>query len=268
MPVSRRACITGVAGAGLALFARPLPLTAQATGGGAARFRHLAASYPDLLAGIEDGALIWKDGTRMPLDDGKTGKSFEQMLRSASLADQMRQVYRAGKPAGIPARNDSPGRIRHAPFFTRMYGDCTRGGVTRNMRAVIWMPKTRPQTIQVTKVNDVAGRLEKVIAGLEGLPDRFKAYLIPSAGTYNCRVVADTGQPSMHASGAAIDIATAETDYWVWARGKAGSNGLIPFRNRIPWEIAEIFEAEGFIWGGKWYHYDTMHFEYRPEMFG
>jgi hypothetical protein len=28
----------------------------------------------------------------------------------------------------------------------------------------------------------------------------------------------------------------------------------------------EIFERHGFIWGGKWFHYDTMHFEYRPEM--
>jgi type I restriction enzyme R subunit len=23
----------------------------------------------------------------------------------------------------------------------------------------------------------------------------------------------------------------------------------------------QIFEKRGFIWGGKWYHYDTMHFE-------
>jgi len=23
-----------------------------------------------------------------------------------------------------------------------------------------------------------------------------------------------------------------------------------------------------FIWRGRWYHYDTMHFEYRPELFG
>ena len=31
-------------------------------------------------------------------------------------------------------------------------------------------------------------------------------------------------------------------------------------------EVVEIFEKYGFIWGGKWYHYDTMHFEYRPEL--
>ena len=28
----------------------------------------------------------------------------------------------------------------------------------------------------------------------------------------------------------------------------------------------DAFEAEGFIWGGRWYHFDTMHFEYRPEL--
>jgi D-alanyl-D-alanine carboxypeptidase len=26
------------------------------------------------------------------------------------------------------------------------------------------------------------------------------------------------------------------------------------------------FERAGFIWGGKWYHFDTFHFEYRPEI--
>ena len=29
--------------------------------------------------------------------------------------------------------------------------------------------------------------------------------------------------------------------------------------------IVKVFEKYGFIWGGRWYHYDTMHFEYRPE---
>jgi len=30
--------------------------------------------------------------------------------------------------------------------------------------------------------------------------------------------------------------------------------------------ILFLFEKYGFIWGGKWFHYDTMHFEYRPEL--
>ena len=28
----------------------------------------------------------------------------------------------------------------------------------------------------------------------------------------------------------------------------------------------DAFEAEGFIWGGRWYHFDSLHFEYRPEL--
>jgi hypothetical protein len=36
----------------------------------------------------------------------------------------------------------------------------------------------------------------------------------------------------------------------------------------MPEEIVAIFEKHGFIWGGKWYHFDTMHFEYRPELLG
>jgi hypothetical protein len=36
----------------------------------------------------------------------------------------------------------------------------------------------------------------------------------------------------------------------------------------MPPEIVAIFERHGFIWGGKWRHYDTMHFEYRPELLG
>jgi hypothetical protein len=42
--------------------------------------------------------------------------------------------------------------------------------------------------------------------------------------------------------------------------------GAIVYRNRMPAEIVAIFEKHGFIWGGKWYHFDTMHFEFRPEL--
>ncbi len=264
--LSRRQFLAGV---GLASLAPALPRSSWAadrvSGVSLLRFEKLVASYPDLLAKIEDATLVWKDGTRMPLDDGVKGKSFEQMLRNASLADQLRQTYKRGKPAQNPGIDESPGRIRHEGFFTRMYGDCKKAEVTKRMRNVRWMPKTKSQVIQVSTVNDVAGRLERVIAELDGMPDRFKAFLVPSAGTYNCRVVVDTGKPSMHASGAAIDVSTAKSDYWVWARGKG--TGAIPYRNKIPFEIVEAFEKENFVWGGKWYHYDTMHFEYRPEMF-
>ena len=32
-----------------------------------------------------------------------------------------------------------------------------------------------------------------------------------------------------------------------------------------PPSFVEVFEQHGFVWGGKWLYFDTIHFEYRPE---
>jgi len=69
---------------------------------------------------------------------------------------------------------------------------------------------------------------------------------------------------SPHAFGIAIDISTTRSDYWLWSNSI--DSDRILYKNKIPWQIINIFERHGFIWGGKWYHYDTMHFEYRPEI--
>ena len=245
----------------------PPPVATESTPAtiGPGSIARLVASYPDHLARAENDVLAWRDGTRMPIGASEPARPFAEMLRSATIADQLRQEYRPGPMRGPPAPDDSPGRLRNAAFFGKMYGDCRSGEVAPLLRPVTWMPRTRPQVLRVTTVNDVATRLERVIAALENLPDRFKPYLVPSAGTYSCRPVADTGLPSVHGFGAAIDIAVRTSDYWVWATRSADAE--IPYRNRVPLEIVEVFEAERFIWGGKWYHYDTMHFEYRPELF-
>jgi hypothetical protein len=95
------------------------------------------------------------------------------------------------------------------------------------------------------------------------MPDQFVKYLVPTGGTYNCRRIAGSRARSMHAYGAAIDISTKFADYWRWD----STDWTQPrWRNRIPIEIVRIFEKQGFIWGGYWYHFDTMHFEYRPEL--
>ena len=101
-------------------------------------------------------------------------------------------------------------------------------------------------------------------AALDALPAAIKHAAYPIAGVYSCRPVKDTGRLSMHSYAAAIDLNVTRSDYWLWQK----KSGAIPYRNRMPQEIVDIFERHGFIWGGKWYHYDTMHFEYRPELLG
>jgi hypothetical protein len=226
-----------------------------------ARIARLLASYPDHLLSVEHDALLWRDGSCMPIGAAQPARPLEAMLRSATIADQLRQAYQPGPMLAPPPRDHSPGRLRNTGFFLKMYGDCHAAAPP--LRSVTWMPRTRPQTLSVTTVNDLAGRLERVVAVLEGMPDRVKAHLVPSAGAYNCRVVADTGLPSMHAFGAAIDLGARGSEYWAWSRARS-----VRYDPRhLPGEIVEAFEAERFIWGGKWFHYDSMHFEYRPELF-
>jgi D-alanyl-D-alanine carboxypeptidase len=218
----------------------------------------LVQAYPDQLAGYDSTDLIWRDGTRMPLSDGQPSKSFEEMLRHGSILDQMRLPYPAGVSAAALVPQGDPGRIRNRAFFDKMYGDCWRGEVSPRLVPVVWLPQSWGHTVRVTAVNGVAARLAEISVELDALPASAKRYAYPSAGTYNCRTVADTGEPSMHSWGAAIDINATYADYWLWPRGKSA--------NAIPAEIIDIFERHGFIWGGKWSHYDTMHFEYRPEL--
>jgi D-alanyl-D-alanine carboxypeptidase-like protein len=230
----------------------------------AADLARLVQVYPDHLRGIDGNMLVWKDGARMPIDEGRGARDHETLLATADIKDMFFAPYPLGRPSGPPGRNADPGRARNAAFFNKMYGDCKADGVTRNLVDVRWLPTKWGRTVKASRINGVAGRLAKISSELDALPARFDAFLFPSAGTYNCRPIAGTSQMSAHSHGIAIDIATKRAHYWRWSGGKPG--GEIPYRNAIPFEIVAIFEKHGFIWGGKWYHYDTMHFEYRPEL--
>ena len=134
---------------------------------------------------------------------------------------------------------------------------------TTRQAAVVCLPNTWGHVVQITSVNGVDRRLSEISRELDELSPQDKRYLYPPAGACVRRPVADTDQPSMHAWGAAIDINPAFSDYWLWHRAVGDGPADV---NRIPLEIVAIFERHGFIWGGRWAHFDTMHFEYRPEL--
>ncbi len=238
---------------------------AEGTSGNAAPdLGRLISAYRDHLERIEGNLLVWKDGTRMEVDDGRGAKPFEAWLAHPDIGDMLTIPYPAGAPALAPGRDSDPGRARNGAFFTKMYGDCRKGEVAKNLVDVVWLPTKRRQLLKVTRINGVAEKLAQVSAELDALPARFDAYLAPAAGTYNCRAIAGTERASAHGYGIAIDIAVKHAHYWRWSKVQA--DGSLPYRNEIPDEIVRTFEKHGFIWGGRWYHYDTMHFEYRPEL--
>jgi hypothetical protein len=224
----------------------------------------LLRAYPDELASFDGTNLIWRDGTRMPVSDGRPNKSLDELIQYGSILDQFHFSYPRSAPLLPPT--DDPGRIRNIAFFDKMYGDCRAGEVTPKLVPVVWLPTSWGHTVMITSANGVDRQLAAVSRELDELPGEDKRYLYPIGGTYNCRSVADTGQTSMHGWGAAIDINTRYANYWLWSGGRDGA--VPPYVNRIPSEIVTIFERHGFIWGGRWVHFDTMHFEYRPELLG
>ena len=225
----------------------------------------LLGAYPDHLERIEDGVLIWRDGTRMALDDDKGEKAFDDWLNAPDIEDMLAVAYPLGE-APPPAKDVDPGRARNEAFFNKVYGDCRKGEVAKNLVSVVWLPGKAGQRVVFNKVNGAAAALELVSRELDQLPERFNVYLYPSGGTYNCRVIAGTSRLSAHAHAIAIDIALRHTDYW--RNAKPSKDGAYAYKNKIPMDIVRIFEKHGFIWGGKWHHYDTMHFEFRPELLG
>lgn len=227
----------------------------------------LVQAYPEFLIAnpYDSNAIIWrKDNTRMRFDDGVIGKDFERMQSEPDLEDQMAMLYEPGDSFTIHKDYD-PGRIRFEPFFKKMYG-ATEAEVRANLETIYWLPSSSNKPLLVTRINGVSQKLQAISNELDLLvqqPDHryLLKYLKDPGGTFNWRDVADTNRLSTHSFGIAIDINSAYSDYWKWS-----ADGGVKYRNQIPMEIVKIFEKYGFIWGGKWYHYDTMHFEYRPEL--
>jgi hypothetical protein len=224
----------------------------------------LVAAYPERLERHEEGVLVWKDGSRMTFDDRVRQRDFGLLLNNPSLRDQFYAPYPVGQIVSPPGLNIDPGRVRNQPFFAKMYGDCRKGEVERHLVNIAWLPKKWGRALRVTRVNGVSDQLNAVSAELDRLPANFDQYLYPTAGTFVCRTIAGTERLSPHGFGIAIDLSTAKAHYWRWA--KPDAVGRYTYNNAIPMEVVAIFEKHGFIWGGRWYHYDTMHFEYRPEL--
>jgi len=225
---------------------------------------NLVSAHPEQLEKIEGNELVWKDGTRMVISDGSKKETFDEMLNQPSLEYQLSQTYPVGAELEpVPAKDSDPGRIRYEPFFRKMYGD-TASDVEKNLRTIQWMPNTYPQKLRVTTVNGVDKRLERISEKLEALSDELKIFGAKLGGGFYWRKISGTSRLSAHSFGIAIDLNTDKSDYWRWVRRKVGE--VAEYHNQVPLEIVKLFEEEGFIWGGRWYHFDTMHFEYRPEL--
>lgn len=222
----------------------------------------LMKAYPDKIKAYDGTYIVMDDDSIILYKESDNRKSHIDLLNSNALSDVFAYPYVKGTVVNI-AKNQDAGRIRNEELLKKMYGS-TSVQVQKHLVTITWCPKLVNQKLQITSVNGVDRQLQKISDELDQHPE-LKDYLL-SAGTFNWRKVRGADRLSAHSFGTAIDIAIKYSNYWQWDCKCNNEEMDLKYKNKIPQLIVDIFEKHGFIWGGKWYHYDTMHFEYRPEL--
>jgi hypothetical protein len=225
-------------------------------------FACLEDHYAGRSVKTDAGWVLEVAGARIPYDDGRAKKTADR-IASPDVEDIFALGYRSGPIVPVSDPEDDPGRVRLEPLFRATYGskESEVSAALSNVKFAGRMVRFHRRAAPA--LERVAARIDALLRADPSLGRFFREL----GGTFATRTIAGTDRTSAHAWGIAIDIDTSMSDYWRNSLGSGNAASKIVWRNRIPQAIVDAFEAEGFVWGGRWFHYDTMHFEYRPELF-
>jgi hypothetical protein len=257
----------------------------------------LSAAYPDRI-----GAAAYRDGDwAVPVRNlhpgggpapAETwfyhagGRLLPEELRDEAAAYDPQPFYKY--PAELPAweppgpeeaarletlarrrQTNPPKRSQH--FFDTLWRAGSRNEAWDRVKSIRFLG--RPVLVHYMILEEVSLVEERILAEAKTNPQ--VQQWINSLGTldgWNWRNIADTRSRSFHAYGAALDLLPkspgGKESYWLWAARRTPAWWTVSYDKRVhpPEEVIRAFEAQGFIWGGKWLFFDTMHFEYRPEI--
>lgn len=251
--------------------------------------RALDIAYPDAIDSIDydvknnDWAitmgnirLFWAHGRLLPQEEIQNWQKWRALIDylypkeipdpknfSKSLIEQIKSESHSEQ------RNNAP--IYNPVFYDALYDGLTRRKIESHITRFDYLglrvsvhKAIVPALKRVEKsLNEIAKENSEVAMFIQN---------ISSIDGYNWREIADSPSRSNHSWGIAIDILPKnwgnKNIYWNWISWWNKDWMLIPLERRWmpPLEVIKVFEEEGFIWGGKWHLWDTMHFEYRPEL--
>ena len=228
-----------------------------------------------------------KSGPRTALcDDGRRIDYYDRM-DDMDVLSITSIPYTSGATARPETRrNWDPGRLRNEDLLKAVYGS-NEADVRSKLVKVSFLNQSLMFSSQLGAAAALsrAGQQLERLAKVDPAAGKFLAPFLSGnlnlkGNTFFWRVVHGTSRLSAHSFGAAIDLLTnVGPMYWLWDEMKnhpaQAKKGEQAYRNTyfIPpgapvfnQKVIDVMEANGFIWGGKWNHYDTMHFEYRPEL--
>jgi hypothetical protein len=246
----------------------------------------LAAAYPDCIGAVEFRNGDWVVSLRDAWFYYAGGRLLpEELLYQASDYDPQPFYNYLGElpPWKAPApeeaaryrdmtnnRNRNPPR-RSQHFYDALWRARTKAEAYDRVKSIRLFGHT--VLVHYSIMEELALVEERILAEAKTDP-QVRAWVnsISTLDGWNWRSIADTQSRSYHAYGAAVDILPksmgGKETYWLWTANKKVEWWNVPYSQRFhpPDAVIKAFEAYGFVWGGKWLFYDTMHFEYRPEI--
>lgn len=233
----------------------------------AAVARCLAAAYPETVAAADAPDAVMVRGRKVAIGKSMAGR-YDQRLDEAGLLDQLGQRYPDPKTFAAPGSGEDAGRMRNYAFFDAMYGKTPEEARAQLVR-VSW-PPSGAKKVQFSRVNGANRALEAVGREIAGIPE-LRRYVASPTLVFDYGKAYGAPRKSVHSYGIAIDfeLPQAVNKYWRRDGCREGGDCAYPvaiLEDKGLRRLVEIFERHGFIWGGRWQHYDIEHFEYRPEL--
>jgi hypothetical protein len=274
----------------------PLPPAAPLVQGPADRgeevMKALAAAYPGRLGPVEYRDGDWAVFLRTL---GNPGGAWFYYAEGRLLPEELRSrfkdydphpfyVYRSELPPWTPPTAEESARMREREkqrlthsvkrsqhFYDALWRAHSRAESWDRIKQIRFLG--HPALVHFSILEELSLVEERILEEAKTNP-RVRQWMgtLKSVDGWNWRSIAATQSRSFHAYGTALDLIPKSLGgletYWLWTARTNPEWWTVPYSKRFhpPEEVIRAFEAFGFIWGGKWLTYDTMHFEYRPEI--
>jgi len=217
--------------------------------------------YEAIFTAKKGEIFYFADGKMLPPEDLTHDKNHRSYIYQYPLGK---------KPAAKPKKMKFPDPIDFA-FLNSLYGVYP---IEREYNLEIFTALNR--RLRFHSMQNASHYLKNALKEIESAAKKDKEILywvnnIQVIYTFIVRNLENTNIQSLHGYGIAFDVLPYNRSkhiYWQWAEEFKKDWWNIDEKDKVavPDKVIEIFENQGFIWGGKWYFFDIMHFEYRPEL--
>lgn len=220
--------------------------------------------------------LFWADGKMLPKSELKNKDDFWPLQYKYQNALRDPKSYTDEEIENIKKFGSSSNRRTQSGtpmfFFDFIYSASSQRAIEEHIISTTFLGK---RTRIHERILPQIKKVEAEILEAAKTDDETKNFVdgLKSADAYYWRQIAGTSRKSFHSYGISIDVLPrrlyGKAIYWSWEKDKQGDRWMLtPLEKR--WtpgkKVIEIFEENGFIWGGNWVIFDNMHFEYHPEL--